>query len=465
LVYQYWVHPDHPDWVHLPEGVKREADAMRALWNQLVDAFAARQKRYQEILSQSQTHPPPPAAPQQLRSLLRQLQQSFLAEIRRITANCPATWADKELVLNQFLAAVSRFFKKQNGPPKHRAEFLAEVHFQHRFTGGGLPVERIFHQSQRVHLEPVSAEAFNPSLSQRQRKRLARTCGSFRAGDTLLSFVTILHRPLPIGAYLKTAALIGKQTARRGYHQHEAGGHVIPARWTWFLHLTLEVPPPTTTLRTEKGRTAALELSPRLWHDEHLCLGTLTDAAGREEALLLPEKILRCWRHKRNLQSQADQLLADTRRLLQHLQHSAELSPVVSSSFAHVGAMQSPGLWRLLQLLEETGATGERIEILRHWADGSTKMLREARGLERRYLGYRNWFYHNLALQLCQRYQRLAITTAELSESEFSTRGEKRQLQDVAAYHHLTSPSRFLLFLQHAARKTGTEIVRVKRQA
>src|SRR2546426_4383179 len=238
-VYKYWVRLQFPTWAPLPEGAKQETDALRALWNQLVDAFERRQAAYRELVSQFEHTGQLPETATAERQALHHLQQAFFADMRCVTASCPATWAGKELMLNQFLTAVGRFFQKQNGPPKQKLGPPREVHFHHRFTSGGIPVERVFGRSQRLHLEPVPPEAFTPTLSQRQRKRLARTVGTFQAGSATLAFHTLLHRPPPPGAYLKAAALIGRQVVRNGYHSHHGGDSMRPARWRWSLQLTL----------------------------------------------------------------------------------------------------------------------------------------------------------------------------------------------------------------------------------
>jgi len=461
-VYQYWVRLPYPSWAQLPAAVQQETESMRTLWNQLVETFERRQTASRVVLAQFPSPRDDPSTAQQARLLLRGIRQSFLAEARGLTAQCPTTWANREFILNQFLVATDRFFKRQGGPPQRKNGVPREVHFHHRFTSGGLPVERIFGSSQRLHLDPISADALDPAFSQRQRKRLARTSGSFQVKDFTLSFVTILHRPLPPGAYLKTAALIGKQVMFGGYHQHREGGHSLPARWQWALHLTLEIPPQEIPAQRQERPVAALDLSFHLWHERQLRIGVLTDSTGREEALFLPEKILAAWRHKRALQSAADHLLEETKQQLRHLQCPARYSPAIRRLFSHLGKTRAPGLWRLLQLLEETGAGGDAVDTLRHWADRSTKLLREARGLERSYRGHRDWFYHNVALQLCHRYQQLVVTATDLQtitvkrqKPETTTRA-----QEIATYRQLTSPARFLQCLRQAASKTDTEITR-----
>ncbi|HEV8712945.1 MAG TPA: hypothetical protein VGX03_08970 [Candidatus Binatia bacterium] len=460
-VYQYWVRLEYPTWTHLPEGAKQEIDALRALWNQLVEVFEQRQVTYREIVSRPPQNAEAQDPSETVRLALHNLQQAFLAEARRLTGACSASWAGREWTLDQFLAATTRFFKKHSGPPKQKLGPPQEVHFQHRFTSGGLPVERIFGRSQRLHLEPVSSEAFNPLLPQRQRKRLARTRGKFQAGTATLAFHALLHRPLPAGAYLKAAALIGRQVVRSGYHCHPEGGHRTPPRWVWSLQLTIEVPPTVMPAERAKKPVAALHVQPQVWSSGQLRIGMLIDSTGREEALFLPEDVLASWRYKRRLQGQADQLLAETKRRLRCLPRPTQLSSATLSLFDQLRTARAPGLWRLLQLLEETGATGEMLEILQHWADHSTKLWREARGLEQHYLGHRNWFYRNVVSQLCRRYQRLIVTTLDTQAFplERQEKGES-PANEAATYRQLASPSRFLVFLQQAAIKTGTEIKR-----
>lgn len=456
VVYRYHVRPTYKVWTHLPSGAKQEIAATRALWNQLVNTFEQRQARYQEIVSQC----PQGTDGQQgesMRPALEQLQRSFLAETRQLTADCPATWANREFTLTQFLATVSRFFKKQGRAPKPKRGVPHEAHFHHRFAGGGFLIEGIFGRSQRLRLDPVPAEAFYPALSQRQRKRLARTTGTFQVGDIVLPFQLLLHRPLPAGAYLKTAALIGRQIMRDGYHQDPDGGHRIPGWWVWSLHLTLEIPPQVISVSESTDSTVVFDVRRQVGGEGQLRIGVLSDATGREEPLFLPEELLRSWQHKRVLQRQADQLLNETKGLLQHLQCGEQLPDTAQSLLARLGTVRDTGLWRLLQVLEQANTDEAALEIVRRWADRASKIHREARGLERRYLGHRDWFYRNLAVQLCRRYRQVIVKVPD--HREFKGNSEENQTsQEKATYRQLAAPSILLAFLRQAAAKTGTEV-------
>jgi hypothetical protein len=287
---------------------------------------------------------------------------------------------------------------------------------------------------------------------QRQRKRLARTSGLFRVGSALLPFKTILHRPLPAGAYLKTAALVGKQIVSGGYHNAQNGSHSIPPRWHWALHLTVESPPAVIQGPVRGIAVAALRLEGALWEDTYLRLGMLSDSTGREEALLLPHAILQGWQYKRALQSQADLCLEQAKLQMQGHDERKQLPLSAQRILAQLWTVRAPGLWRLLHTVEEESGVPGILELLRAWADRSTNILREARGLERRFLGHRDWFYHNLASGLCHRYQQISIVIPDQGAIAAGT------ALNAPSYHHLLAPSRFVTFLRQVAVKTGTEI-------
>ena len=53
LVYRYWVDPEYQTWEQFPDAIRQEAEAMRALWNQLVGAFERRQAAYYQACEAS----------------------------------------------------------------------------------------------------------------------------------------------------------------------------------------------------------------------------------------------------------------------------------------------------------------------------------------------------------------------------------------------------------------------------
>jgi hypothetical protein len=446
--------PMYETWEQLPNGSKQEIEATHALWNQLVETFERRQVRYREIVAQPSQGAEDAA---KLRLTLAQLQRDFLAETHWLATTCPAIWSNREFVLSQFLATVSRFFKKQGRPPKPKHGAPRDVHFHHRFANGGFPVHGIFGRSQRLCLEPVSAEAFHPALSQRQRKRLARTSGVFQVGNISLPFQLLLHRALPEGGILKAAALIGRQMLRSGFHNDAEGGHRTSARWVWSLQLTLEILP--RVLHREEGKvsTVLLDISRQVGGEGRLRAGVVVDSTGREEPLFLPEEIIRAWRYKRQLQQRADRLLDETKGLLKEVYSREELPVTLRALLTRVEILREKGLWRLLQILEATNINEAALEILRHWADQVTRITREARGLERRYLARRDWFYRNIALQLCRRYQQIVVKLPHPLEVQ-AQYGDEQTPHEATRYRQLAAPSTLFSCTLQTAVKTGTKV-------
>ena len=456
-VYKYSIRPEYNTWEQLPIEARQETEQARALWNSLVEVFQQRQIRYRELnpLGEQQTNGVDKPA---IRQALTQLQQSFLAEARQVTAQSSVTWAYREFILTQFLATVTRFLRRQGKAPQRKHGEPTELHFHHRFAGGGFAVEKIFGHSQRLSLAPVSLAAFDDQLSQRQRKRCARTHGTFQVGTMHLPFQVLLHRPLPPGGLLKSAALIGKQVVPSGFRDGDNGGCWTAAQWAWSLQLTVEQPPSMTEPGQQPVLQGTLLLSRRLWNESQLQVGILVDSTGREEALLLPEAVLTAWYHKRELQRQADHSRDQTKSMLQDLRKHPQLHGTANLLLAHVGQMENAGLWRMLRHLDDPRMNDEIGTIVRCWADRQTRLQRETRGLERRYLGQRDWFYRNLASQLCHRYQQIVIAPEPLPSVIPNAHPTTERQDDEGTYRHLAAPSVFLSFLQQAATKTGTQI-------
>jgi len=452
----YSLRPVYETWENLPSAAQQEITQARMLWNALVDAFDRRQARYREIVTPSDRSPDIHSE-KTTRAALSQLQQSFVEEARHVSTQYPVTWAYREFILTQFLATVTRFLRRQGKAPIRKQGVPTEVHFHHRFAGGGFPIAGIFGRSQRLTLEPVAAAAFDPVLSQRQRKRLARTSGVFQVGATALPFQLLLHRPLPQDAVLKNAAFIGRQVLRMGFRNTVDGGRLTAARWVWSLHLTMEVPPEVRPAPESQRSTMVLDLSQQTGGEGQLRLGVVADVNGQEEPLFLPKEILRAWWYKRQLQQQADHCLGETKGLLKEIENRYELPAAVSDLLKHMSRRREKSLWHVWQVLERAQANEEILAILRRWADRSTRMTREVRGLERRYLARRDWFYHNVAAQFCRQYQQIIVKLPPplLLPDD---REDNQVLPQANTYRHLAAPTTFLSYLRQAAEKTGTEV-------
>ena len=254
-VYRYWVGLEHHTWLDLPTSVKDEAEAMRAL-EPIDRRFCSASMAYQKARQES------PEVRPDTENILRPSQLKFFNnsgnpfahEAQRLTVTCSAAWANSRFILTQFQAAVGRYFRHQGSPPRPKTNTFRKAHFCHQFTACGSPVERIFGQGRRLHLEPVPPEAFHATCPQRQRKRLARTSGLFQVGPTLLPFKTILHRPLPAGSSQDSCSRGRTDCELGGYHNAHNDGHRIHPRWQWSLHLTVIAPHPLSRHLSRRKR-------------------------------------------------------------------------------------------------------------------------------------------------------------------------------------------------------------------
>src|SRR5262249_24078043 len=143
---------------------------------------------------------------------------------------------------------------------------------------------------------------------------------------------------------------------------------------------------------------------------------------------------------------------------LRELSHGDDLPEEARTLVAHLAAIRAGGLWRLLQLVEHTSS--EYVPVLHRWADRSTRLWPEARGVERRYLARRDTLYRTWGLQGCQQYHKIVMQKLPLKRLAEAEEKDPR-LQAAAKYRQLVSLSRLLVTLKHAAAKTGTEIIEV----
>lgn len=207
-----------------------------------------------------------------------------------------------------------------------------------------------------------------------------------------------------------------------------------------------------------------LDISRQIGGEGRLRVGVLVEPAGREEPLFLPEEILRTWQYKRQLQQRADRLLDETKGLLKEVNNREGLPATARALLARIEILREKGLWRLLQGLEKTNADEAALEIVRRWAARSTRIAREVRGLERRYLAHRDWFCRNMALQLCRRYQQIMVKLPPRLEVQ-AEHEEDQATQEAMTYRHLGAPSTLFSFLLQAAAKTGANVEKAPLQA
>ena len=212
-------------------------------------------------------------------------------------------------------------------------------------------------------------------------------------------------------------------------------------------------------------------------------IGFLVDSNGGAQPIFLPEKITKDWNYVRELQASMDKNMDDTKaNIKSFLDTKTQLTEVKSETeaggselnhkcqdSAHRGEvwdllrdaaqglpqMRKQGLRKFLRL-EESGTLDGN--MMRTWAWDQTWYENGINGVRSRYIGHRNDFYRNLALNLCRQYRVIAIEKLSLKTMAEEKDKEKR-IELAAKYRQLASLSTFILYLKQAAMKTGTEIL------
>ena len=407
---------------------------------------------------------------------LRTLREHFTVTVTRLARTCPIDWNNREYVKEKFRTALRHILATGGKAPRPSSSEPKTFHFHYHFGGGGIPVVSctlaseaggdaparwILGRSRRVNIRAIPSGAFDEDLPKGQRKSLIRSQGLFHIAGLTLPLTVYLHRPLPAGSFVKNATLFGRQLHGPGYRRRGTVGEATPARWEWALLLSVEVPPADSINTTRPVRVGALDVGYRLVGKRQLRLGVLGDRDGHIEELRLPEKILQAFRHKQALQAQKDTLLEQTKEQLRHLTWPDPLPPQAAAIREQLTSVRFTGLSTLLRLLETHHLAGPVLDLLQSWADQTTRLVRERRGLEERYLRHREWYYRNLALRICQQYSTLIVEVLDLKRIASNDNPRDPMLDQAAKYRRLVAPSSFLSCIEHAATKTGTRIVRV----
>jgi ribosomal protein L37AE/L43A/vacuolar-type H+-ATPase subunit H len=520
LVYRYWLSPDWQNPNVLPKAVWQEHFHMVELWNRLVELAQSNREKYRQIseeigrlrnineritiiksniaLAKQQYKQRTQVAHKRNNEILTQLKEymaeqqklikslkseaanvkkeykhlikpkidalaaGFYKEVKRLCHQSPLYWANSEYIQKTFLISWQQSLRQPahfRGPRPHNLQ-TSPVHFHHRFTNCGLPVDRViippdeFHNGTRLNRVAISspdlAKLNDTSLSQRQRKRIARTRCFFTVNGYRLPFKMILHRPIPPDAIVKMATL--SRTFRADQPK-------------WFLSLTVELPPDYYQIQHDGQRelACAIDLGYRRSEDTLRC-GYLVDTGGVAEELLLPSKILQIHDYVRVLKQRQDNLLNEAKAIIKR--EMAEADPTVrkrddlKSLLQNWHLAKQRRLKRILDILTANNILPELRDYLLQWSRKDRRLYREWANLLAKATAHRNWFYQNLAARLCAKYQHIILE--EISLSRLARKGDwqNRNIPPIVNYYRtIASPSSLRTALERRAARTNTKII------
>ncbi len=373
------------------------------------------------------------AAADALADLTRQFNEGLRAIARRYNLY----WVHEELLVRRFRTAYFRGFKTGNFPRYHGPD--SQWSIVHRFTGGGLPVERLFRNrftrgNYRLALRPVHI----PQEARRsERRRAMRTTGIFTFRGESLSFKTIIHQPVPEDAFVKTAVL---SCRREG------------TRLRYYLSLILEVPPrevPKPVSKPAAGMDVGWRLRPDGLRVAYLC-----DETGHEEEVLLPWDVLRISELADFERSVMDSTMNATKAKVVELLQNVPVPEDIRRKLTGIQKMGARSLERLADQLAGIPEGEPTASLIRETLEIWKRYINRYAAMERRRTERRRHFYLNLAHRLCRRYGSIVVQQINLPELlENQPAPAVRRLQSIASVGSL------IRALKQVAPKYGTEII------
>ena len=421
---------------------------MQTLWNDLV---VLRESTLAAVKAL------PDDAPKEARQQLWKIFEEQIQAVERSEAVCAVLgWEARSWVMEHFRLA-AREAVKRNGT-LHLKKRLDSIVIPMRFTGGGLPVERLWNRrSNKFQLNRVDNLYYLDETNQNRRRRISG--GSFTIGETRMPFRTILHRDLPSAAIIKAIAWCGQRHPTRG--------------WRWSLNFTLEQPPPPPILSPRK-RAAALDLGWRKF-EGHIRIGVLHDTSGNTFELRLPLLNTGTTRTRRDKlpDSFADILKMESEvgLLVEAAKKSLRESlpdPVPEESqelISHLTKVQQGGLVKLLRIFEaaheadDTGELPQSVIVLREWLEENNKLRKRITDTRDRLLRRRRHNYENLALWLFRTYDAVVWESKfDLKEKAENTAGNI-VLRRAAKYRAWAGLSELRGLIRRAAQKTRGSLI------
>ena len=430
IVYKFWAKPS----AKLPQAFWDKAKAMRDTWNSLVVMREETQEKAKTLEGEEK----------------KSLWADFQPDCRKLMKKSGLDWEAQGELLDRFQAASRRAIKyKQTLRQKHG---LKKIMIPHRFTGGGEPVNILFTtsgQAWRVKIDPVSETAYLSNNRDYLRDRWTR--GIFGIDkDTIISFETIIHRPIPQDSIVKKVIWCG--SFNRNLHPQN--------RWQWSIQIVVEQAP--IQVERDDSMACGIDLGWRIMAEgSYLRIGMISDSVGRNIELRLPlvGTGTRSTRRSHTYSQYQDftgllELDSKIGNAVEHCKAKLrELLPVEKT--AHLTQVRQFGLRKILRELQESGEDTEAQSYLEKWEEEDARLRLIKATVQGRLIGRRQWLYQNLACWLTKTY-RVVVWEGELELKVMAEQKDKSQaLAAASRYRQWASISNLRSLIKNAAQKNG----------
>ncbi|MBI4468182.1 MAG: transposase [Acidobacteria bacterium] len=452
LVYKYWIQP-----TCVPEKVWETSRRMQALWNEFVD------------LLEAETAHPDTARPVLDRTPKDVFHPAMDAALRKAADRSGLNWECREFLFDRFRSAVQRAIHAtvhggqdaQVGTPQRRSR-LTNIVIPHRYSQGGIPAANLLQARPRRSLrrfwtKPVPQQAYIDNS--RKSKRLRYTEGFFGLDGERMTFRTMLHRPVPAEAFIKTVNLIGN-------HRGQIG-------WEWSIAIVCELPPSAVPEST--GRTCGLDLGWRRF-GSYLRIGMLVGHTGEVAELRLPldmssrptrdfgrwiersgrpnaDRIYESWEEIREATSRADQSFESLKAEIARRAAGPEWPENLRNKFSAITELGQAALLQFQRELQEAEAGPEIRQLISAWRVNDARLRRRIHCARMRFGRRRHWLYQNLAAWLATNYDTISWE-ADLGIRKMSEDGSKKgRLRLADRNRRIAAIGEFRKILKHQALK------------
>lgn len=376
------------------------------------------------------------------------LQASFFGRINDAVRKSGIYWADAQDLGDRFKTAWRMGLKTGSLPKPQR--FRGELRFLHRFTGGGVQIEKIFSdtpRAKRLKITPVGGGVYEScrrgEISQREMKRQARTTLYMQICGYELVFRTILHRDIPAGSILKSATL---KSVKAGKNTR------------WSVSLVVEMPPGDGVPAQGAG-VAGIDVGWRVSDDT---IRVAVVSGDDTEEICLPPRMLKREERIRDIQRERDGVLEAMKK-----QIPAMLPADLPAELKANWHMARQGRFvRILRYLSDNNPGHFLVAEIDRWRRKDRRMVDELAGLKARNIRDRRAYYYNTAHRLCRKYGKVVVENLDLAamarRTDVAREGEPPEASRF--YSRIAAVGSFTEILKTVAGKTGTEFEAVDPQ-
>ncbi len=366
--------------------------------------------------------------------------------------------------------------------PKKQFRFDS-INIPHYYTGGGREISKVFTESSHtLYLQPIDFKKFPDAyLTQKNKSRTRASRGYFGLGKDsegnhqYINFKVNLHRQIESLGFIKRCNLVGRYNC---------------LGWKYSLVLTVEVEP--SNIQTVlPASECGLDLGWRCLGD-YIRLGYLVDDQGNEQELKLPitltakrfkkynerypdNRVINDWMMLKDFHQQLCYQVDNTKALLQK-SLPKQLPQEIHDVLKGFHKMRQGGLYKIRRILKENPTVApESLHELELFAYDDLYIKRKIqRGLDR-LIGFREWHYRNLALQLATNYSTIYwesdLNIKALAEgvndkdAKLDPNFDKSKhyfIKNSMEFRHIAALGIFRLYLINACKKTGSTLYSTK---